>query len=296
MNRATFASLAARSRPIVTPLAHDALSARLIEMAGFEAFAIGGSAMLAARHAMPDIGLAALADMAGGIRDIAAATRLPFLADGDDGYGDVKSVARTVAAYETLGAGAILIEDQVRDNKQQRAERATALADDATMAAKLTAALDARESRDTWIIGRTDAYGMAGLDEALRRAEMFLTLGVDGIFIAGVRTEDDYARIGRTLSGTFLSAAMFEGGDTPWLTPATLGEMGFGHVSFPGSLILRAVAAMESALAGIRAHADGSAAMERYADFGPARQTLDEAVRLAHWRAIESGAARGSGS
>jgi hypothetical protein len=72
--------------------------------------------------------------------------------------------------------------------------------------------------------------------------------------------------------------------------------MGFGHVSFPGSLILRAVAAMESALAGIRAHADGSAAMERYADFGPARQTLDEAVRLAHWRAIESGAARGSGS
>src|SRR5690606_35468958 len=139
---------------------------------------------------------------------------------------------------------------------QQRAERATALADVATMAAKLTAALEARESGDTWIIGRTDAYGMAGLDEALRRAERFLTLGVDGIFIAGVRTEDDYVRIGRTLSGTFLSAAMFEGGDTPWLTPTALGEMGFGHVSFPASLILRVVAAMESALGEIRAHAD----------------------------------------
>src|SRR5262245_53532133 len=80
-------------RPLVTPLAHDALSARMIARAGFRAFAIGGSAMLATRFGLPDIGLIGVSDMAAGIRDIAAATDLPFFADGDDGYGGVKNVA-----------------------------------------------------------------------------------------------------------------------------------------------------------------------------------------------------------
>src|SRR5262245_53672156 len=94
MTRPSIASAFEAERPLVTPLAHDALSARLIARAGFRAFAIGGSAMLAARYGFPDIGLIGLADMVAGIRDIAAATALPFFADGDDGYGDVKSVAR----------------------------------------------------------------------------------------------------------------------------------------------------------------------------------------------------------
>src|SRR6185369_6731115 len=98
--RPTLRSALARERPLVTPLAHDALSARLIARAGFRAFSIGGSAMLASRYGLPDIGLAALGEMAAGIEDIAAATDLPFFADGDDGYGDVKSVARTVESYE----------------------------------------------------------------------------------------------------------------------------------------------------------------------------------------------------
>src|SRR6185503_18496924 len=117
MTRPTLRSALAAEHPLVTPLAHDALSVRLIERAGFRAFAIGGSAMLAARYALPDIGLAARGEMADGIRDIAAATTVPFLADGDDGYGDVKNVALTVASYERLGVGGILIEDQRRDRK-----------------------------------------------------------------------------------------------------------------------------------------------------------------------------------
>ena len=91
MTRPTLRSALAAERPLVTPLAHDALSVRLIERAGFRAFAIGGSAMLAARYALPDLGIAALGEMGDGIRDIAAATSLPFLADGDDGYGDAKT-------------------------------------------------------------------------------------------------------------------------------------------------------------------------------------------------------------
>src|SRR3546814_6405923 len=154
MRRPTIREALAAELPLVTPLAHDALSSRLIEEAGFKAFAIGGSALLAARHAYPDIGLIGLTDMAQGIGDIAAASRLPFFADADDGYGDVKSVARTVAAYEALGVGGLLIEDQDRDRKQQRAEKEAAAADMPVIEAKLQTALAARADPETIIHGR----------------------------------------------------------------------------------------------------------------------------------------------
>ncbi len=273
--------------PLITPLAHDALSARLIEQAGFKAFAIGGSALLAARHAYPDIGLIGLTDMVRGIQDIAEATSLPFFADADDGYGDVKSIVRTVRAYEAAGVGGFLIEDQDRDRKQQRAEKSSAVADEAVIEAKLRAAMGARSNPETFIVGRTDAYGALGLDAALRRAERFLSIGVDGIFIAGLRTEADYEVVGRTFKGAFLSAAMFEGGDTPWLTPAVLGQMGFSQVSFPISLILRSVAAMRDGLDALRKHGDGSEALRPFAGAAAARATLDKAVDLSNWRQIE---------
>jgi 2-methylisocitrate lyase-like PEP mutase family enzyme len=288
LSRSTIRSALALERPLVTPLAHDALSARLIEMAGFHAFAIGGSAMLAARYALPDIGLAALGEMTAGIGDIAAASSLPFIADGDDGYGDAKSVARMVSAYEALGVGAILIEDQARDKKQQGADKALALVDEAVIEHKLRTALAVRQSADTMIIGRTDAYGMLGLDAALRRVEGFLHAGVDGVFIAGIRAEKDYERAGKALAGAFLSAAMFEGGDTPWLTPATLGEMGYSHVSFPGSLLMRAVAAMQAALGGLRSHSRGESTMHPLAGYSGIRAQLDEALKSAEWRRIET--------
>jgi 2-methylisocitrate lyase-like PEP mutase family enzyme len=288
MTRPTIRDALARENPLVTPLAHDALSARLIELAGFRAFTIGGSALLAARHAFPDIGLIGLADMTAGIRDIAAATRLPFLADADDGYGDVKSVARLVAAYEAIGAGGLLIEDQDRDRKQQRADNAAAVVDQSVIEGKLRTALQTRRTPGTLVIGRTDAYGPLGLDAAMGRAERFLKLGADGIFIAGLRTEDDYRRVGAAFRGAFCSAAMFEGGGTPWLAPAELGAMGFTHVSYPASLIFRAVAAMRDGLAGLRRHADGAQAMAPLANGAEVRAALDEAVDLAWWRDIEA--------
>src|SRR5215212_3266331 len=122
MRQSSLRQALAAEYPLVTPLAHDALSARLIEQAGFRAFSIGGSALLAARHAYPDIGLIGLTDMVDGMRDIAAASTLTFIADADDGYGDVKGVARLVAAYEAMGVGGLLLEDQDRDKKQQRAD------------------------------------------------------------------------------------------------------------------------------------------------------------------------------
>jgi 2-methylisocitrate lyase-like PEP mutase family enzyme len=293
MTRPSLREALKRETPLVTPLAHDALSARLIEQAGFHAFAVGGSAMLAARHAYPDIGLIGLTDMVDGLRDIAAASSLPFIADADDGYGDVKSVARLVAAYEAIGVSGFLVEDQSRDHKQQRADKAALVVDEAVIEAKLKAAMQARRNPETFVIGRTDAYGPLGLDAALRRAERFLALGVDGVFIAGLRREEDYRRVGAALKGAYLSAAMFEGGDTPWLTPAELGAMGFTQVSYPASLILRVVQALRDGLSALRRHADGVEPLAPMARGAELRQVLDSATGLAGWRAVESGQPRG---
>lgn len=287
MTRPTIRAALAAETPLVTPLAHDAISARLIAAAGFRAFTVGGSALLAARYGLPDIALIGLQDMVAGLRDIAAATDLPIIADADDGYGDVKSVARTIWEYEAIGIGAMLFEDQQRDRKQQRADKAGGVVDEAVIEQKLRTALAVRRDADTFIIGRTDAYGALGLDAALRRAERFLALGVDGVFIAGLRTPEEYERVGSRLRGAVLLAAMFEGSGTPWLAPAELGAMGFRQVSYPVSVMFRVVAAMRDGLAQLRAHATGQQPMAPLADAAAVRQAMDAAVRLDHWRDVE---------
>jgi 2-methylisocitrate lyase-like PEP mutase family enzyme len=288
LTRPTLREALAQETPLVMPLAHDALCARLIERAGFRAFAIGGSAMLAARYALPDIGVAALGEMADGIRDIAAASGLPFMADGDDGYGDVKSVARTVAVYEAIGVGGILLEDQQRDVKQQRADAARGVASREAIEAKLRAALAARRSSDTLIIGRTDAYGVHGLDEAIARGRRFVDLGAEGVFVAGLKSIDDYRRVGGALRGaTLLSAAVFETPGMPWPSPAELASFGFTQVSYPASLIFGATAAIAQRLAQLRAHATGETPMAPDPRAGDIRRTLDDALDVARWKAIE---------
>lgn len=288
MTRPTLRQALSAETPLVTALAHDALSARMIEAAGFKAFTVGGSALLAARYGFPDIALIGLKDMTEGLRDIAAATDLPFFADGDDGYGDVKSVARTVIEYERLGVGGILFEDQKRERKQQRADKASGVVDIGVIEAKLKTALATRASRETLIVGRTDSYGAHGLDEALRRAEKFLDAGVDGVFIAGLRTPEDYARVGSALRGSILLAAMFEGSGTPWLSPAELGGMGYRQVSYPVTVMFRVVAAMRDGLAALRAHATGARTLAPLSNAADIRAVMDSAVDLARWRDIEA--------
>jgi 2-methylisocitrate lyase-like PEP mutase family enzyme len=281
-------------RPLIVPLAHDALSARLIGLAGFRAFTVGGSALLAARHAFPDIGLIGLRDMVEGLRDLAAASDLPFFADADDGYGDVKAVARLVADYESVGVSGFLLEDQDRDRKQQRADHGGSVVDRSVIEQKIATALAVRENPDTFVIGRTDAFGALGLDEALRRAERFLALGCDGVFVAGLKTPEDMERVGSRLKGSILFAAMFEGTGTPWLTPAELGAMGFRVVSYPATLMFRIVQTMSDTLSALRAASLHQGAFPVMSQPDAARATLDAAVELKRWRGIEAAAAERS--
>jgi 2-methylisocitrate lyase-like PEP mutase family enzyme len=249
----TWKELLAREQPLLLPCAYDALSARLIERAGFTAYSIGGYALAGSRYAVPDIGLAAYSEISAGIRDIMAATHLPVLVDGDTGYGDVKNVAHTIAGYEAMGASSIFIEDQVAPKRCGHMAGKDVIPAD-QMVAKIKAAVGARRSKDFFLIARTDARAVHGLDEALRRGEQYLAAGADGIFIEAPQTVQELERVGRAFAGVPQMANMLEGGgQTPVLPPAELKQMGFAMAAYPTTLIFRVARTIERALADIKA-------------------------------------------
>jgi len=239
--------LLSESAPLLLPCAHDGLSARLIERAGFKAYSIGGFPMIGARYGLPDVGLVGFGEMAAGIRDIVAASSLPVLVDADDGYGDVKNVARTVRLYEDMGVAAIFFEDQVAPKRcGHMAGKDVVPA--ALMEEKIRVAAKARRNPETFILARTDARAVHGLDEALSRGERYLAAGADGLFVEAPESVEELERIGRHFRGAPQLANMLEGGRTPVLSPRELHEMGFAMVAYPTSLIFRVARTIENAL------------------------------------------------
>ncbi|MBV9261580.1 MAG: isocitrate lyase/PEP mutase family protein [Pseudolabrys sp.] len=285
---AALRALHSSQKPLVSPLAHDALSARLIEQAGFKTYNIGGNAMLAARYALPDLGIAALGEMTDGIRDIVRASDLPCIADGDDGYGDVKSVARMVEVYESMGVAGLLLEDQLREGKQPGAATARGVAPIDMFDKKLRAAMDARRDKDFVIIGRTDSFGAVGMDEALRRGERFLKLGVDAVFLAGLKTVADYERVGAAFKGQWNAAAIFQDTDTPWLSPGELYAMGFSQIAYPNLLIGRVAKAVEQGLSRLSDFAAGNVKAFKDTESELALGSLRKAVRTERWSGLET--------
>jgi 2-methylisocitrate lyase-like PEP mutase family enzyme len=285
--RKSLRQIAAEERPLITPVAHDALSARLIARAGFKAIAIGGSSMLAARYGLPDLGLAALGEMVDGAREIVAATDLPCIIDADDGYGDVKSVARTMELYQRLGVAGMILEDQARDAKQPGDAKARGLVPEALVEQKIAAAGAARSDPDLLIIARTDSYGMEGLDGALRRGERYLKAGADGIFIPAIAKPEEIERAGAAFRGTYQMIVMSEGGRTPWLSPDELHAMGYSQVAYPSYVVLRTALAIESALADLRTLAQNRQPTAAWPDYERARALFQEAVRQRQWEEFE---------
>jgi 2-methylisocitrate lyase-like PEP mutase family enzyme len=279
--------LVAVEKPLITPLAYDALSARLITRAGFKSIGIGGSGMLAARYGLPDVGLAALGEMAAGTADIVAATDLPVMVDGDDGSGDVMSVAHMMDVYGRLGVSAIVLEDQMRDGKQPGDGGATAVVAAEAMVRKLKAAAAARTDAELTIIARCDAYKLESIDGAMRRAEQYLKAGADGVFIPAVQQVEELATIGKRFRGAHLVAAIFEGRNT-WLPPSQLYEMGFRQIVCPALLMTRVVHALDVALRQFHDFVEGKAPMPAVDDAEGARTALEEAVTMRKWKALHA--------
>jgi 2-methylisocitrate lyase-like PEP mutase family enzyme len=249
--RTSWRELLSGPDPLLLPCAHDALSARLIERAGFRAYSIGGFPLVGARYGLPDIGLVGLGEMTAGVRDIVGASELAVLVDGDHGYGDAKNVARTIRTYEGMGVAAIFIEDQVAP-KRCGHMAGKDVVPTAIMEEKLRAAAAARE-QDTFLLARTDARAIHGLDEALRRGERYLRAGADGIFIEAPETLDEMRIVGRAFKGVPQLANMLEGGRTPLVDPKELKAMGFAMIAYPTTLIFRVARTIEKALADLAA-------------------------------------------
>lgn len=288
--RPTFRELLATGAPMVVPCAHDALSARLIQQAGFSAMAISGSGALAARYGLPDLGIAGLTDMSAITRDILDATSIACIGDGDDGYGDVKSIARTVQVNEALGIGALVLEDQTRSVKRPGQNAAVEVVSDEEISAKLRVAIETRSSDDFWIIGRTDAYGAHGLDAALRRGDLYLRCGVDGLFIAGVRKPEELECIGRTFRGTPLSVVMYGGEGWPSLSVAELHGMGYSQILYPLSLLLPMCTLFADTLQTLKQAMNDGAMPPSISDEKRARAIFGRAVDLDRWLALEMSA------
>jgi 2-methylisocitrate lyase-like PEP mutase family enzyme len=246
-----FRSALKAEQPLILFGAYDALSARLIERAGCAACFVSGFSIVGSRFGVPDLGLRAFGDISAAVRDILQATSLPALIDIDDGYGDVKNAVHTVQSYERMGASAVMIEDQTWP-KRCGHMAGKSVVPQADMEAKVRAVVGERIDSNTFILARTDSRAVLGLDEALQRAEAYLRAGADGLFIEAPESVEEMATIGKHFDVPLLANPL-EGGRSPILTPQEYGELGFGIIGYGITLVLRAAAAMRSAMEDIRA-------------------------------------------
>jgi 2,3-dimethylmalate lyase len=219
----------------VIPGCHDALSAKIVELVGFEAVTMGGYAASAASLAKPDVSLLTLTEYVNIARNIVQAVDIPLFVDGDTGHGNVTNVGRTVRVFENAGVAALFIEDQVFPKRCGHME-GKQIIPTAEMVAKVKAAVDARVDEDLVIMARTDAIAVYGIDDAIERANLYREAGADLIFVEAPRSVEEMRRINTNVDAPTL-AIQLEGGKTPLLTTKDLQEIGFSVVVYPNATV-----------------------------------------------------------
>ncbi len=219
---------------ISLPGVFEMISARVADAMGFDALYMTGYGTVASHLGIPDAGLATYTDMVGRVGQFVGVTATPLVADGDTGYGGLLNVERTVRGYEAAGAAAIQLEDQEFPKKcgHTPGRRVIPLED---AVAKLKVAAASRDSRDFLIVARTDARGLYGLDEALRRGEAFAEAGADILFIESPENEEEMRRIGEAFRGKPLLVNVVEGGSTPVLPAADYRAIGYSLAIYPAA-------------------------------------------------------------
>lgn len=237
----TMKTLLSHDGPIVAPGIFDALTGSIATDAGFDALYLSGAAIAYTKLGRPDIGLVSMTEVADVIELVRQRIETPLIVDADNGYGNALNVQRTVKTFERAGASAIQLEDQTLPKRCGHLQDKS-LISASEMAGKVKAAVDARTSEDTLIIARTDAVAVEGFDKAIERALLYADAGADILFVEAPRSREQMEEVCRALSPRLpLLANMVEGGDTPMMTAAELGALGFKIVIFPGGIV-RAIA------------------------------------------------------
>ena len=264
MERATtrLRRLIARGPTLYVPGCFNAMSARVLESAGFEAIYMTGYGTSLALTGLPDVGLATMTEMVANARYIASAVAIPLIADADTGFGNAINVMRTIREYVGAGVAGLHLEDQVSPKRCGHvAGRLVVPIEEAV--GKVRAAVDARDAIDPdfVIVARTDARGASGgsLDEALRRAKAFLAAGADLAFIEGPTSAEEVQRICRELGDRVFYNMT---GVSPRFTLDEMRAMGIAVCISPNAMLRTALAAMHDLAAQMKA--EGPAAETRF--------------------------------
>src|SRR5437762_2165867 len=282
VQRESWKSALKRYGPLLLPAAHDGLSARIIERTGFKAYQVGGFALAGAAHAIPDVGIDDFGEKVSLVRSIINASPLPVLVDADDGYGDAKSVTRTIREYEAMGVSAIFVEDQAAPKKCGHMEGKEVI-EQKSMVHKIEAACAARENPDFFILARTDAIEPHGLRDALKRGGAYLQAGADGIYFEGPTDLKQLETIGKEFGKIPLAVSVLEGGGkTPWLPPKQFFELGFSMILYPTSILFRLTKAIE------RAASDLKNGRQMPSADAVDMKAFEEILSLKFWAQIES--------
>ncbi len=264
---------------LVAPGCYDALSASLIERAGFAAAYLSGASIAYTRFGRPDIGLVGMSEVAEVVAQIRERVAIPLIVDADTGFGNALNVQRTVQLFERCGASIIQLEDQQLPKRCGHLAGKT-LVSAREMAGKVRAACDARRSRETLIIGRTDALAVEGIDAALDRAEGYRAAGADILFIEAL---PDIAAMERALARfrgrAPLLANMVEGGKSPLLPAAELQRLGFSLAIFPGAMVRVQTFAAQRYLETLKRDGTTSALLGDMLDF----KALNELLGTEQW-------------
>jgi methylisocitrate lyase len=228
------------------PGVFNPLVAKMAERIGFRAVYLSGGA-LSAGNGVPDIGLLTLTEFVQAAQLTAQASSLPLLCDADTGFGEALNVERTVRLFETAGAAGIHLEDQEMPKRCGHLSGKSVVPAE-VMAAKIRAAVAAKRDPGFVIIARTDAKGVNGFDDAVRRARLYLDAGADGIFPEAMESAAEFERFAQALPGAVLLANMTEFGKSPLLDVETLGAMGYRLILFPLTAFRVAMRAAEDTL------------------------------------------------
>ena len=246
---------------LVMPGCHDAMSARLVEEAGFDLGFMSGFAVSASRLGMPDTGLISYGEMVEQGRNICRAVSIPLIGDGDTGFGSAQNIKRTVEGYASAGFACIMLEDQVAPKRCGHTEGKSVVGRDEALM-RIRAAVDARDAgTDILIMARTDARACVSLEEAIARCQSFREIGADISFLEAPVSEDEMRRYCAEVPGPKM-ANLIEGGKTPLLSPQQLEAIGYTIAVYPLTMLNVSIRAMREALGQLKAGQQAAAAMD----------------------------------
>lgn len=272
--------LIADPRYIVIPGAFDPLTARLVQVAGFEAVYLTGGGFSRA-NGYPDLGLLTMTEITQHISRAVDIVDIPVIADMDTGYGNALNVIRSVREFEKAGVSGFHLEDQVAPKKCGHYDGKQIISAE-EMIGKIKAAVDTRRDADMVVIARTDARAVEGFNAAADRMSAYLEAGADVAFLEAPQSVEELAKIPQVLKKPAM-ANIFEGGKTPTLPAQQLEEMGFAFGIYASQTHRAAIFAAQEVLELLKRKGDTVEMEHRLATFND----REVAVNTASWSAYD---------